>query len=170
MKIIVTDRESIERGIIVRSSYVVISIRDPEKPKAKVKKQSGLRDVLYLAFHDAEPAAGTILPSSIVLMTPAQAADIWKFVEKWQNNVGTVVVHCEQGMSRSPAVAVAIAPFKDYSVQFVQRSRVQSAETSSLTKAFQWSPSQIIRSRANLALGSESNIQVLAWTDFDFFY
>jgi hypothetical protein len=56
-----TDREDIEEGVLVRSAYVVISIHDPDKPKAKVRKQSGLRDVLYLAFHDAERAANSVL-------------------------------------------------------------------------------------------------------------
>ncbi len=35
MKIIVSDRELIESGIIVRSSYIVVSIHDPEKRPAR---------------------------------------------------------------------------------------------------------------------------------------
>jgi predicted protein tyrosine phosphatase len=123
MDLIVTDRESIQRGIIVRSNYVVISIRDPEKQPATVRKQSGLRDVLYLAFHDAEPTEGTPLPPDIVLMTSEHVRQIWEFVKKWEGQIGTIVVHCEQGMSRSPAVAAALcrryggdkdAYFRDY--------------------------------------------------------
>ena len=44
MNFIVTDRESIEAGLLVRTAYVVISIRDPDKKKAAVRKTSGLRD------------------------------------------------------------------------------------------------------------------------------
>ena len=54
MEICVCGREEIERGLLVRTDYVVISIRDPGRPRAKVKPQCGLRDVLFLAFHDAE--------------------------------------------------------------------------------------------------------------------
>jgi predicted protein tyrosine phosphatase len=107
VKFIVTDRYSIERGIRVRSSYVVISIRDPGKPEARIPKPSGFRAVLYLAFHDAEPSKTLELPK-IVLMTESQAKKVWKFVRQWEGQVGSIVVHCEQGMSRSPAVAAAI--------------------------------------------------------------
>lgn len=108
VKIVVTDRESIERGVLVRSSYVVVSIHDPDKPPARVRRQSGLRDVLHLAFHDAEPSQAMGLPEHVVLMTSEQAAQVWAFVRKWAGQVGAVVVHCEQGMSRSPAVAAAL--------------------------------------------------------------
>jgi predicted protein tyrosine phosphatase len=108
MKLIVKDRYSIERGILVRSAYVVISIHDPDKQRARIPKQSGLRGVLYLAFHDAEPSERLALPEDIVLMTEDQARQVWEFVRQWEGQVGSVVVHCEQGMSRSPAVAAAI--------------------------------------------------------------
>ena len=108
MDFIITDRETIEAGLLVRSSYVVISIHDPDKPKPKVRKQGGLRDVLFLAFHDAEPTEKMKLPSDIKLMTPGQAKKIQQFIKKNKADVGAVVVHCEQGMSRSPAVAAAL--------------------------------------------------------------
>jgi predicted protein tyrosine phosphatase len=108
MEFIVTDRESIESSIVVRSAYAVISIHDPDKRRPRIPKQSGLREVLYLAFHDAEPSEKLALPEDIVLMTEDQAREVWSFVKKWQNEIGTVVVHCEQGVSRSPAVAAAL--------------------------------------------------------------
>ena len=108
MEFIVTSRESIEKGIRVRSSYVVISIRDPDKKKARVRRQAGLRDVLYVAFHDAEPAERFALPAEIKLMTPGQARKIRQFMDAHKADVGAIVVHCEQGMSRSPAVAAAL--------------------------------------------------------------
>ncbi len=108
MEFIVTDRESIEAGLLVKSSYVVISIHNPDKRPANVRKQSGLRDVLYLAFHDAEPTDTLVIPPEIRLMTPGQAEKIQAFIEKHRANVGAIVVHCEQGMSRSPAVAAAL--------------------------------------------------------------
>ena len=109
MELHVFSREEIERGILIRTSYVVISISDPRKKRAKVKPQSGLRDVLFLAFHDAEPSNNFVLPPHIKLITPAQADQIRDFVHKHAATVGTIVVHCHQGMSRSPAVAAAIS-------------------------------------------------------------
>ncbi len=108
MNFIVTDRESIERGILVRSNYVVISIRDPDRAAARIPRQAGLKGALRLAFHDAEPAEGIRLPVEIVLMSLRDAERIWRFVRKHEPAVGTVVIHCEQGMSRSPAIAAAL--------------------------------------------------------------
>ena len=108
MEFIVADRESIEHGILVRTSYIVISIRDPDRHKARIPRQSGLKGVLYLAFHDAEPSPNLKLPDDIVLMSEDQARQVWDVVRKWEGQVGTVVTQCEQGMSRSPAIAAAL--------------------------------------------------------------
>lgn len=109
MTIIVTDRCGIESAVHVRSAYVVISIHDPDMPRARVRRQSGLRDVLYLAFHDAEPTANGAPPAGVTLMTPEHARQIREFVERHRSEVGAVVVHCEAGVSRSPAVAATLA-------------------------------------------------------------
>ncbi len=111
MQIIVTDRESIERGLLVRSSYALISIRDPARGKARVPRCTALRGVLHLAFDDAEPTDGFQLPPEIKLMNRRHAQAIWRFVDKHRDTVGTFVVHCHQGMSRSPAVAAAVARY-----------------------------------------------------------
>lgn len=109
MEILVTDRESIEAGIAVRTRYVVISIHSSRSKKPKVRRQAGLKDVLFVRFDDAEPSTLMELPQSIKLMTAAHAKAIWSFVSQHEKAIGTIVVHCEQGMSRSPAVAAAIA-------------------------------------------------------------
>jgi len=90
MRIIVTDRAEIEAGILVRSAYVVISIHDPTKPPANVPRQTGLRGVLVLSFHDAEPSAYATLPSEIKLMTPDQAAKVWDFIDQHRAEVGAI--------------------------------------------------------------------------------
>ncbi len=68
---------------------------------------------LRLQIHDAVPLGGFTLPSEIVLMNEGHARAIRKFVEQWREMAETIVVHCEQGMSRSPAVAAAISKFLD---------------------------------------------------------
>ena len=108
MEFIITDRDTIETGLLVQTSYVVISIRDPHKRPANVRKQAGLRDVLFLSFHDAEPTHMMALSGKIKLMMPIHAKQIHQFVDKHKEHIGAIVVHCEQGMSRSPAVAAAL--------------------------------------------------------------
>lgn len=109
MKLIVTDRASIESGLVVRGSFVVISIHDADKKPAKVRRVSGLRDVLRLAFHDAEPTEGFRLPEQVVVVGRRHGDEVRRFLTRNLGRVDAVVVHCEQGMSRSPAVAAAIA-------------------------------------------------------------
>ena len=56
MSIFVTDRQSIERGFLVRSAYALISIRDPGVRRAKIPKSTALRGVLRPAIHDDQLA------------------------------------------------------------------------------------------------------------------
>ncbi len=109
MQFIVEDRYTVEDGIAVRVPYIVIAIRDPGRRPAGIPRTGGLRGTLRLFFHDAEPTSGMTLPDSIQLMTVADAERIWRFVQEHLGNIGAIVCHCEQGMSRSPAVAAALA-------------------------------------------------------------
>ena len=104
MHFVVVGRDEIERGVVVREPYAVISISDPGARKPKIRKPILFRGALYLKFHDAEAQTHP----DIVLMKSAQAKRIWKFVCEHQDKIGTLVVQCEQGASRSPAVAAAI--------------------------------------------------------------
>jgi predicted protein tyrosine phosphatase len=108
MQFAVADRLEIEQGAILRIPYVLISISDPDKLRPKPKKTHLCRAVMFLRFHDAEPSAGFELPANIRLMTARQARQVWDFVLRWKGEVRAIVVHCEAGMSRSPAVAAAI--------------------------------------------------------------
>ena len=76
---------------------------------AEDSADSGLKAVLSLEFHDTEPVAGQFYPPRIVLMTEQHANQIWDFILVHGKSVGTIIVHCEQGQSRSPAVAEALA-------------------------------------------------------------
>jgi predicted protein tyrosine phosphatase len=109
MKFIVTDRVTIQSGIVVRTPYIVVSIYTPTMPRPVIPRRLGLKAVLFTSFHDAEPTEEFALPPDIVLMTLKQAKAIWRFVKRHQAEVGSIVCHCEQGMSRSPAVALALA-------------------------------------------------------------
>jgi predicted protein tyrosine phosphatase len=109
MQFIVTDRESLERGIVVKVPYVVVSIRDSNRRQPRIRRGSGLRGVHAIAFDDVEPAAGQELPSDLRLMTEDDAVDIWRFVERHRSEIDAVVCQCEEGMSRGPAIAAALA-------------------------------------------------------------
>ena len=58
--------------------------------------------LLQLAFQDIE------FQSRSGAISPNQAEEILKFVET-HKNVDNILVHCEAGTSRSPAIAAAIA-------------------------------------------------------------
>jgi predicted protein tyrosine phosphatase len=111
MKLIIKDRRSIEKGIVVRSSYALISIRDSDAKPIRLPNPSGPREILHLAFDDSEPVAGVKFSREVQLMTADQAREIWRFVDKHKTQVGAFVVHCKAGMSRSPAVAAALAVY-----------------------------------------------------------
>jgi hypothetical protein len=51
---------------------------------------------MYLRFHDAEPLRNGKPPDEIVLMTASHARKIWDFVLRHYQDIGTIVVHCEQ--------------------------------------------------------------------------
>jgi rhodanese-related sulfurtransferase len=133
----IADRQTMEAGYLVNEPYAVISIRDPERRKPKIHQPGHCKGVLYLAFDDAEPSEAMILPGQIRLMTAEDAAAIWAFHEEHRQHVRTMVIHCEQGVSRSPAVAAALTSatggdpslfFRDYQPNgFIYRRLLETA-------------------------------------------
>ena len=87
---------------------MIISISDPESRKPRIRETGLCKGVLRLHFHDAEPVEGFNLPGEIQIMTPRHAKAIWQFILPRVTEISLVIVHCEQGMSRSPAVGAAI--------------------------------------------------------------
>lgn len=121
MQFIIASRREIERGIVVRTPYVVISISDPSSRKPRLKRSSGFRGAIYLRFHDVEPVTSAEPAVETVLMTAKHARRVWNFILRHWESVDTVVVHCEQGSSRSPAVVAGIADVMDYDVSELLR-------------------------------------------------
>ena len=108
LQFLVVSRDEIEDGLLLRAPYIVISIADPGSPQPKIRPSGLCRGILRLRFHDAESVAGFVAPPEIKQMTQRQALAIWQFVQKHLSDIKLIVVHCEAGMSRSPAVAAAI--------------------------------------------------------------
>ena len=107
MQILVEDRRTVENGIALRVPYIVISIHYPTGRPAEIPPDLNCRGTLWLSFHDADPAQEAA--SSDGWLTEADAERIWAFVQKHRAGISAIVCHCEQGMSRSPAVAQALA-------------------------------------------------------------
>jgi len=108
IEFLVVGRDEIEDGLLLRAPHVVISIADPGSPQPIIRPSGLCRGILRLRFHDAEPTEGFLSPPEIKQMTHQQAQAIWQFVKKHLSDIKLVVVHCEAGMSRSPAIAAAI--------------------------------------------------------------
>lgn len=101
-------RHDVERRLLVRVPHILVSIRDCGSPTPRLRYNGLRRAVLFLEFDDAEPVANFSLPPDVRLMTRADADAIWSLVLRHRNEVDAAVVHCEQGMSRSPAVAAGL--------------------------------------------------------------
>ena len=91
--------------------FSIISIVSPEYPEYKVEYSPYCRDTLYLRFHD-ERANGSI--SSLYAVKKAKGiddSDARKIIEFGLKNKKhkNFMIHCEAGLSRSPAVALALS-------------------------------------------------------------
>lgn len=91
---------------------ISVSTYADDFPKLNKCQQVGL---LQLCFHDIDeldrwadsPAyEAEAVP---VMFTYQMAQQVWCFVEQHRGKIETLLVHCEAGVSRSPAIAGAIA-------------------------------------------------------------
>jgi predicted protein tyrosine phosphatase len=65
------------------------------------------RGVLRLSFPDADMPSDQY-PEDI-LFSQQHAMKVWKFVREHRATIQRIIVHCDAGVSRSPAVAAAIS-------------------------------------------------------------
>jgi predicted protein tyrosine phosphatase len=90
--------------------YVLISITDPGSPDAAITVDPKRAGILRLKFsdvgEDVQLHRAAWPNSAIERFTDAQALEIANFVIDHPDK--DMVVHCEAGISRSPAVAAAI--------------------------------------------------------------
>ena len=107
MKIIFMGRWAAER-LRLPDKYVTISITDPGSRPAVLTDPACVA-VLRLEFHDLAERPSWPGSDGLVLFTPEMAAQVAAFAERWRSAVSRIVVHCEAGISRSCAVASALA-------------------------------------------------------------
>jgi predicted protein tyrosine phosphatase len=93
---------------------VIISIRTPGAPMARIRRGPQTRDILFMAFPDLDEnyralPAGEKRYNDGALFDEDDAKEILAFVDLHKNHIESIIVHCEGGMSRSPGVAAALS-------------------------------------------------------------
>jgi predicted protein tyrosine phosphatase len=109
MQILVEERRTVETGVALGVPYIVISIHDPGERPAEIPPDPNCQATLWLSFHDADLLQRAATAACDGCLTVADAERIWRFVQEHLPGIRAIVCHCEQGMSRSPAVAQALA-------------------------------------------------------------
>ena len=109
----VMSRRQIEQSNPLLVPHVIISIRNPESPVPRVVQTKKTKGVLYMQFDDLHsPKLATIRAMGYVVLFNEEMADqIIDFVKKHEQEIEYIVCHCEMGVSRSAAVAAALAQF-----------------------------------------------------------
>jgi len=104
MKIYVSSRRGVNDLINrLSGSICVISITDPDEPTAVIERDE--RDILRQQFHDLDRFHSQL--KEVTYFSHSHAAIIATFVHK-NLQKDNMVIHCEAGISRSPAIAAAI--------------------------------------------------------------
>lgn len=89
----------------------LISITDPARGEASIGQ--GWAAVLRVAFDDVDPVTFPGQDEDLVALSADHVAPICAFVASHANRCRRIVVHCRHGVSRSAAVAKAIAEAVD---------------------------------------------------------
>lgn len=84
-------------------AWAVISIKSPEMSDV-VFDCPNLSGCLRMEFDDID----RILPGTFPF-TQLMAKQVWDFVLEWKDKVSLIGVHCNMGVSRSPAIAASIS-------------------------------------------------------------
>ncbi len=108
MQLYVYSRDALARVRPHEVAHMIISVTSALDDVARFPIPSTCVGVLRLAFADLIPS-GVDASTRSLLFTPAQAEQIWSFVDRHRANVERIVVHCDAGHSRSPAIAAALA-------------------------------------------------------------
>ena len=105
-QILVLGRSDAER-LVADPEWAVISIHDPNKSTPELRVGWGA--VLTLAFHDKEDPELARMTGFWQLFRAEQARAACSFVERQVKSSTGLLIHCESGLSRSPAMARAMA-------------------------------------------------------------
>ncbi len=107
MELFVYSRSAIASVRPHDAPHVIISITSHVDDVASLRTNTSCRGVLRLSFVDVE--APSVHYPEEVLFSASQATSIWDFVDGHRAKIERILVHCDAGVSRSAAVAGAIA-------------------------------------------------------------
>jgi len=126
MRIVVKGREALKELASEQCQVAIVSISDDPADFPDIPSGCVCLAVLRQHFHDVEAnfAADMFEPhfavniepkkAAIEAFTEAQATEVAKFVKALPAEVGTLVLQCEVGISRSAGMAAAVARHLGY--------------------------------------------------------
>lgn len=118
MRIVVKGRETLRELASEQCPVAIISISDDPADFPDIPSGCVCLAVLRQHFHDVEVdfAADMFEPKKTVIeaFTEAQATEVARFVKALPVEVGTLVLQCEVGISRSAGMAAAVARHLGY--------------------------------------------------------
>ena len=107
MELFVYSRHAIEAARPHEVPHLIISITSGPEDVARLRTTGMCKGILRLVFLDAEEPTDPCPEDQ--LFSKEQARRLWAFVLEHRGQVERIVVHCDAGKSRSPAVAAALA-------------------------------------------------------------
>lgn len=133
MKIEVTNRQNVENfGISMTPGldFVVVSISCPGD-RAEFTIGKGCLAILRLEFDDIDAPATVLGGHKYKPFGRGHAVQLVEFFRKWFIRAHYLIVHCDAGLSRSPAVAAAFTKMQghddlDYFKKYIPNRRVYS--------------------------------------------
>jgi predicted protein tyrosine phosphatase len=106
MEFFVYSRGAIERVAPHDVPHAIISITSTPDDVARLPGTESCRGVLRLAFLDVDAAPGG---DDTGLFSRDQARAVCDFIDMHRAHLVRLIVHCDAGISRSPAIAAGIA-------------------------------------------------------------
>ena len=96
----------------IKVPYLVISISSHEEHYCPIPSNEHCLDKIFLKFDDQsyqEQITFAQYEGVAYPMKDEDAVKLLKFVLKYKDDVNDIIVHCEAGLSRSPAIALALS-------------------------------------------------------------
>lgn len=87
--------------------HIVISIANPKAPRAKLPELESRIDALFLQFADSDNVSYDV--SKGELFNKSLAETVWKFVDKYKDEINLIIINCEAGINRSSGMGAAIS-------------------------------------------------------------
>lgn len=89
---------------------ILISVTDPENSQAELIESKNFVGILRLNFHDiGKTKTFENETNNDISMSIEDAKKIWNFVSENLSKAELIICQCEQGVSRSSAIAAAIS-------------------------------------------------------------